>query len=73
MSDNREEEFYEWMRMLNEDVIQREFGYEDGEFTAYPSMWRYAFNKGMTPRQVFIDALAAVPARPQRQSRGDEG
>ena len=51
--------FDDWIRELDEDVIQGEFGYEEGEFTVYPEHWRPLFRKGMTPRQAFQRALDA--------------
>jgi hypothetical protein len=51
--------FDEWMRELNEDVIQGEYGYEEGEFTAYPELWRPLYDAGLTPLQAFKRALAA--------------
>lgn len=35
-----EAKFREWLRQLDEDVIQGEFGYEDGEFTVYSPLIR---------------------------------
>lgn len=49
--------FDEWIRCLDEDVIQGEFGYEPGEFTVYTSHWRPLFNEGLTPREAWQRAL----------------
>lgn len=49
--------FDEWIRALDEDVIQGEFGYEEGEFTVYTSHWRPLFDQGLTPRQAWQRAL----------------
>ncbi len=54
-----EEIFDEWIRALDEDVIQAEYGYEDGEFTVYPEHWRPMFNEGLTPEAAFKRALSA--------------
>lgn len=54
-----DEAFDEWIRELDEDVIQGEFGYESGEFTAYPSLWRPSFDEGLTPRAAFERSLDA--------------
>lgn len=54
-----DERFDEWIRALDEDVIQGEFGYEDGEYTVYPELWRPMFNRGLTPLQAFQRALDA--------------
>jgi branched-subunit amino acid aminotransferase/4-amino-4-deoxychorismate lyase len=49
--------FDEWIRQLDEDVIQGEFGYEDGEFTVYTSHWKPLYDEGLTPRQAWQRAL----------------
>jgi hypothetical protein len=51
--------FDAWMTELNEDVIQGEFGYEEGEFNAAPSLWRPLFQRGLTPSKAFRRALDA--------------
>jgi hypothetical protein len=62
---NTEEDvFDEWLRQLNEDVVQGEFGYEPGEFTVYPGHWRALYDEGLTPRAAWQRALDA--------RRGDE-
>lgn len=55
--DAMEAKFRKWLRQLDEDVIQGEFGYEDGEFTVYPSHWRQLFKEGLTPREAWQRAL----------------
>lgn len=57
--DGREEQFDEWIRTLDEDVIQGEYGYEKGEFTVSPESWRPLFDRGLTPAQAFQRALEA--------------
>lgn len=52
-------EFDEWIRKLDEDVIQGEFGYEEGEFSVYPDHWWPLYDKGLTPRQAWQRALDA--------------
>jgi hypothetical protein len=47
--------FDEWIRQLDEDVIQGEFGY--GEFTVYTSHWKPLYDEGLTPRQAWQRAL----------------
>ena len=59
--------FDRWMRELNEDVIQGEYGYEEGEFTAYPELWRPLYDEGLTPAAAFKRALDAYG-----QAREDE-
>lgn len=49
--------FDEWIRQLDEDVIQGEFGYEPGEFTVYTSHWKPLYSEGLTPRQAWQRAL----------------
>ena len=51
--------FDEWIRELDEDVIQGEYGYERGEFSVFPEMWRSMFDKGLTPAAAFKRALDA--------------
>lgn len=46
-----------WLDILNEDVIQGEFGYEEGEFTAYPSLWHHLYAEGLTPREAWQRAM----------------
>jgi len=49
--------FAEWIRHLDEDVIQGEYGYEPGEFTVYTSHWRELYDKGCSPGEAFKRAL----------------
>lgn len=51
--------FNEWIRELEEDVIQGEFGFEPGEFIVYREHWRPAFREGLTPIAAWNRALAA--------------
>lgn len=51
--------FDRWIRVLREDVIEGEFGYEPGEFTVYREHWRPMFKKGLTPREAWQRALDA--------------
>lgn len=51
------ESFREWLRALEEDVIQGEFGYERGEFTVYWSHWKPLYDEGLTARQAWQRAL----------------
>lgn len=51
--------FDAWIRELDEDVIQGDYGYEDGEFAVYPEHWRGMFREGLTPQQAFRRALDA--------------
>ena len=46
-----------WIEVLREDVIQGEFGYEPGEFTVYPDLWRPLFKEGLTPGEAWQRAL----------------
>lgn len=54
--------FDEWIRGLEEDVIQGEYGFEPGEFTVYPEHWRPLYTEGLTPAQAYRRALDAFAA-----------
>lgn len=58
----RDEQLDAWIETLNEDVVQGEYGYEEGEFTVYPELWRPSFDEGLTPQQAFKRALDAFAA-----------
>ena len=55
----RRRNFDAWITELDEDVIQRDYGYERGEFSIYPALWRPMFRKGLTPQQAFKRTLDA--------------
>lgn len=66
-------DFDSWIETLRTDVVQDEFGYEEGEFTVYPELWRQAFDRGLTPSQAFRSALdAAGDARREREREAAE-
>lgn len=50
-------DFENWIRILDEDVIQGEYGYERGEFEVFPDRWRPLYDEGITPAQAFKRAL----------------
>lgn len=52
-------DFDAWIRELEEDVIEGEYGFERGEFTVFPEHWRPMFRKGLTPQQAYRRALDA--------------
>lgn len=54
--------FEDWIEALDVDVIQGEFGYEEGEFAVYPELWRPSYRRGLTPLQAFQSALDAHTA-----------
>lgn len=54
-----DDKFREWIRMLDEDVIQGEYGYDRGEFTVYAEHWYPHYLEGLTPAQSFKRALDA--------------
>lgn len=59
-----------WLDVLDENVIQGEFGYERGEFTVYPSEWHALYIEGLTPRAAWqraLDAFAEARAESDRQ------
>lgn len=58
--DHVDERYREWLRVLEEEVIQDGFGYEPGEFTVYPTLWRPLFDEGLTPVQAWTRALDAA-------------
>ena len=61
--------FARWIEDLEYEVIQREFGYEDGEFTVYPDHWRAQWKRGDTPLQAFQSALDAyAEARREKEA-----
>lgn len=51
--------FDAWIRELDENVIQGEYGYEEGEFDVYPEHWKPLWREGLSPRQAFMLALDA--------------
>ena len=51
--------FREWIKALDEEVIQGEFGYEPGEFTVFAGDWLPLYREGLTPRQAWQRALDA--------------
>lgn len=53
----RDRHFRNWLEELKIGVIQGEYGYEEGEFTVYPSHWRPMFDHGLTPQEAFRRAL----------------
>jgi hypothetical protein len=65
-----DEKFREWIRALDEDVIQGEYGYEDGEFTVYSDDWHPMYAEGLTPAAAFKRALDAF-AKDRRAKRRD--
>jgi hypothetical protein len=63
--------FEAWIRTLDEDVIQGEFGYERGEYDVFPELWRPLYDEGLTPRQAWqraLDAFAEARAERDRQA-----
>lgn len=70
MSESKRQPFDEWITVLDEDVIQGEYGYEPGEFTVYHEAWRPMWRKGLTPAEAFGRALDAA-AEARRQDEAD--
>lgn len=71
-----EDKFREWLRALDEGVIQGEFGYEPGEFTLYSSHWRPLFDEGLTPQEAWqraMDGFANARREKDREERGTGG
>lgn len=70
----RTEAFDAWVRELDEDVVQGEYGYERGEFAVYPDAWRHMFEEGLSPAAAFRRALDAhALERDRREGRIIEG
>lgn len=65
----RSAKFDKWIRELDEDVIQGEFGYEPGEFSVYPADWYPLYSEGLTPRQAWQRAMDAHKARREAEDR----
>jgi len=67
-----DEKFRDWIRELDEDVIQAEYGYERGEFTVYAADWHPHYLEGLTPQQSFkraLDAFAEDRKERERERR----
>lgn len=67
------EKYREWLRVLDEEVIQEGFGYEPGEFTVFPEHWHPLYVEGLTPLQAWTRALdARCEARREEDLRKTE-
>lgn len=55
--DQPDEKFRAWLTALDEEVIQGEFGYEEGEFTVYWTHWQPLYAEGLMPREAWQRAL----------------
>lgn len=51
------DDFDRWVRELDEDVIQGEYGYEQGEFSVFPSLWWSLYHRKLSPRDAWLVAL----------------
>lgn len=51
--------FDEWIRELQEDVIQGQYGYEEGEFDVYSGHCWPLYEEGLTPLEAWKRALQA--------------
>jgi hypothetical protein len=54
--------FERWITTLRHDVVQGEYGYEEGEFDVTPELWRPLHERGLTPSEAFRSALDAASA-----------
>lgn len=63
-----DEKFRAWIHELDEDVIQAEYGYEQGEFTVFAEHWHPLYLDGLTPAAAFKRALDAF-AEDRREKR----
>ena len=61
-AERRAETFADWMSELRSDVACDSFGYECGEITFEPAAWRPLHARGLTPREAFMEMLAAFAA-----------
>lgn len=61
--------FDDWITSLNLDVVQDEYGYEEGEFTVYPELWEPLWREGLTPQQAFRRALDAFAEEREERER----
>lgn len=70
----RDQKFRHWIATLTTGVIEGEFGYEEGEFSVYPDLWRPLFDEGLTPAQAWQRALDAFAEerRREEQARKDD-
>ena len=57
-------DFDEWIRQLDEDVLQGMACYGPGEFTVYPEVWRPMYDDGLTPTEAYEKALSFHTAKP---------
>lgn len=64
-----EKAFRDWIAKLDEDVIQGEFGFEEGEFEVFPDDWRPLYDEGLTPREAYQRALDAAKAARSEQDQ----
>lgn len=58
----RKQPFAKWIEALDQDVIQGEYGYEEGEFAVYPELWRPLWAEGLSPAEAFRRVLDAFDA-----------
>lgn len=63
------EAYEEWIRSLDEDVIQAQYGYEPGEFTVYTSHWIDLYEEGLSPLDAWKRALDGY-ANARRDAEG---
>jgi hypothetical protein len=54
----RPQDFDDWLDEL-QTVVLPDFGFEEGEFTVYPDLWRGLYDQKLTPREAFQRALDA--------------
>lgn len=66
---DQDEKFRAWLRELDEDVIQAEYGYEPGEFTVFGEHWHPMYLDGITPAAAFKRALDAFAEERRERDR----
>lgn len=58
MREEHDEKFDAWIDELRAVTIE-DYGFEDGEFTIFPDLWRALFDEGLTPQDAFARVLDA--------------
>ncbi|MCP4900100.1 MAG: hypothetical protein GY906_24280 [bacterium] len=56
---HNDEAYDGWLRVLKEEVIEGDFGYEPGEFTVYHDAWWPLYLEGLNPEAAWQRALNA--------------
>ena len=57
---HRKTNFFEWIRELDEDVIQGENGFQKGEFDISLDLWAPLYREGLTPLEAWQKAIKYI-------------